>query len=183
MEAKRKAVLVGTAIPTALAPPLLELADLELAARSVAAGTDACPETYPMYLRPGVMVPTIAGAIMLAVGLLADKPLEKYPEVQEALLVGGSNMLAGGAANISQALYARYAVGAPMFMPDRSKVYGDTNRFVPRASGYKRAPRASDDAHPPTPIGEPAAAAPAPAAAPTDVTPEVKEAEYAYAGV
>jgi hypothetical protein len=117
--AEKASLVIGAGIGAGI-PPVLERVDAQLAIDWVKKGTGKDPESYPLYMRPGIMLPGIMGPILLGVGLLADKQFEKMAEgesIQAGLLVGGVGMTVGAIDNLATALDGRKKAGVPMYAP------------------------------------------------------------------
>jgi len=122
---EKAALVIGTGIGTGV-PILLQNVDASLAIDWVKTGKGKDPESYPLYQRPGLMVPLIVGPIALLVGILADEYFSKKedgPAIQGALLVLGTGMTVGGLGNLSTALDGRKKAGVPMIFPDKDTAY------------------------------------------------------------
>lgn len=123
--AEKASLVIGAGAGAAI-PPVLERMDARLAIDWVKKGEGKDPESYPLYMRPGIMVPGIVGPILLGVGLLGDKSFEKMEEgsaLQAGLLVGGTGMTVGAIDNLATAVQGRLAAGVPMITPDPTVQY------------------------------------------------------------
>jgi hypothetical protein len=122
---EKSALVIGTGVGTAV-PILLQGIDASLAIDWVKTGKGKDPESYPLYMRPGIMVPNILGPIALLVGILGNEWFSKRedgPAIQGALLVMGTGMTVGGLGNLSTALDGRKKAGVPMTFPKPDIAY------------------------------------------------------------
>jgi hypothetical protein len=122
---EKSALVIGTGVGTAV-PILLQNIDASLAIDWVKTGKGKDPESYPLYYRPGIMIPNILGPIALLVGILGDEWFAKRedgPAIQGALLVMGTGMTVGGLGNLSTALDGRKKAGVPMTFPKPDTAY------------------------------------------------------------
>ena len=122
---EKSALVIGTGVGTGV-PILLQNIDAALAVDWVKTGKGKDPESYPLYQRPGIMIPTIVGPIALLVGILGDEYFSKKedgPAIQGALLVMGTGMTVGGLGNLATALDGRKKAGVPMTFPDKDVAY------------------------------------------------------------
>jgi hypothetical protein len=117
---KKMVMLVGTGLGVAV-PRMLEGIDAQLAIDWVKTGKGKDPEAYPLYYRPGIMVPNIAGPVCLLAGVLGDKYLSE--DAQIALLTAGTGLTIGGLQNLSTALDGRKKAGVPLMFPDPATSY------------------------------------------------------------
>jgi hypothetical protein len=117
---KKMVMLVGTGLGVAV-PRMLEGIDAQLAIDATKKGDIKDPESYPLYYRPGIMVPNIAGPVCLLAGVLGDKYLSE--DAQIALLTAGTGLTIGGLQNLSTALDGRKKAGVPLIFPDPATSY------------------------------------------------------------
>lgn len=122
---EKASLLIGAGAGAGI-PPILERVDARLAIDWVKQGKGKDPESYPLYQRPGIMVPVVAGPILMLAGILADKQFEKMDEgeaIQAGLLVGGTGLTVGAIDNIASAIQGRQAAGVPMITPKADVQY------------------------------------------------------------
>lgn len=121
-----KAMLViGGGVGAGL-PPVLERVDSKMAIDATKKGEYKDPESFDLVKRPGIMVPLVAGPILLGAGILGDKAFERVsegPAIQAGLLTAGTGLTVGGIDNLATALDGRAKAGVPMFNPDKTVQY------------------------------------------------------------
>lgn len=132
MDMEKVAIGIGAVIP-AVQNPALEYVDGWLAGNSVKAGTIKVPEQYPMYSRPSIMLPLIAGGITTALGLFGEKYIGKTPAL--ACLTYGIGSLTGGLVNFAKGISARVDAGVPALFPD-PKVAPTPTKYAQRTVSY-----------------------------------------------
>ena len=130
-----------------ITPVLLEYADISLADAAVKAGTYKAQEAYPLYMRPGIVVPLASGIPTLLLGLFGDKWLSKYPKVQLGLLTYGMTSTTGGVVNLIRAFMSRQAAGIPVIFPKPTDER-TAGTALPAACAYLKGPKAGPLANP-----------------------------------
>jgi len=138
IELKTKAIATSTIIVGSITGPILEqFVDTRLANEAVAAGRIKRPEAYPLYMRPGVMVPLITGIPTLLAGLFGDRWI-RDPNVQLGLLTYGTAATTSGLCVLARGIRARQAVGIKLLFPAPDEMGKDVH--VPRAPTYIHVP-------------------------------------------
>jgi hypothetical protein len=124
---EKASLMIGSGIGVGL-PPMLERLDAWLAIQKVKKGELKDPEAYPMYQRPGIVVPLGAGIPCLLAGLLGDELLagkEEGAGIQAMLLTMGTGLTVGGLNNLATAIDGRLKAGVPIWRPDPNKQYSN----------------------------------------------------------
>jgi hypothetical protein len=161
MDMEKVAIGIGAVI-TPIQTSGLEYVDAWLAGNAKNQGKIKVPEQYPLYSRPAIMIPLIAGAIATPLGLFGDKYIGKTPALFATAYGIGS--LTGGLVNLAKAMSARADAGVEVIFPDPTKVPTPT-KYAQRTVSY---------VYPLTTIAPtpPQAIAPSAYAPPTDTTEE-----------
>lgn len=111
----------------------LEYVDAWLAANAKNQNRIKVPEQYPLYARPGIMFPLIAGAIATPLGLFGEKYIGKGASLFATAYGIGS--LTGGLINLAKALSARADAGVEVFFPDPNRIPTPT-KYAQRTVSY-----------------------------------------------
>jgi len=119
MDMEKVAVGIGAVIP-AIQNPSLEYVDAWLAGNAQKAGTIKVPEQYPLYARPSIIFPTVAGTITTLLGVFGDKYIGKPASL--GCLTYGVASLTGGLVNLAKAVSARVDAGVEAFFPNPQRV-------------------------------------------------------------
>lgn len=107
---------LGSAIGAMVAGALPAL-DAAIAQGAVRQGPLTNPEAFPLFARPGLMVPLIAGPILIGASVLGRDPTLPISSLRAAGVATGAAMLGGMLVNTGQAMDGRAKAGLPMFFP------------------------------------------------------------------